>query len=65
VSNAREFSSYTHLTMPESIQTADGTAQPLVGKGTVNYGSVILSNILRTPSFLVNLLSPTRKCCYF
>jgi hypothetical protein len=32
---AREFSSYTHLTAPESIQTADGTAQLVIGKGTV------------------------------
>ncbi|KAF9667772.1 hypothetical protein SADUNF_Sadunf15G0058200 [Salix dunnii] len=30
-----EFSSYSHLTVLESIQTADGTAQPVVGKGTV------------------------------
>jgi hypothetical protein len=43
--------------MPESIQTADGTAQPVVGKGTVNYGSVTLSNDLHVPSFLINLLS--------
>jgi hypothetical protein len=43
--------------MPESIQTADGTAQLVVGKGTVNYGSVILSNVLHASSFLVNLLS--------
>jgi hypothetical protein len=29
----------------------------VVGKGTVNYGSVTLSNVLRAPSFPVNLLS--------
>jgi hypothetical protein len=46
ISNAREFSSYTRLTMPGSIQTADGTTQPVVGKDTVNYGSVTLSNVL-------------------
>jgi hypothetical protein len=32
---AREFSSYTHLAVSESIQTVDGTAQPVIGKGTV------------------------------
>ena len=32
---AGDCSSYTHLVVPESIQTADGTAQPVVGKGTV------------------------------
>jgi hypothetical protein len=36
---------------------ADGTTQPVVDKGTVNYGSVILSNVLHAPSFPVNLLS--------
>jgi GAG-pre-integrase domain len=45
--------------MPESIQTADGTTQPMVGKDTVNYGSMALSNsnVLHAPSFSVNLLS--------
>jgi hypothetical protein len=55
--NAHEFSSYTHLAMLESIQTADSTTQPVVGKGIVNYGSVTLSNVLHVPLFLVNLLS--------
>jgi Integrase core domain/GAG-pre-integrase domain len=55
--NAREFSSYTHLAMPESIQTVDGTTQSVVGKGIVNYDSVTLSNVLHAPSFSVNLLS--------
>ncbi|KAJ4737614.1 Transposon Ty1-H Gag-Pol polyprotein [Rhynchospora pubera] len=56
--NISEFSSYTHLAMPECIQTADGTTQPVVGKGTVNCtGSVTLSNVLHAPSFPVNLLS--------
>jgi hypothetical protein len=55
--NVREFSSYTHLKMPESIQITDDTTQPVVGKGTINYGSVILSNVLHVPSFTVNLLS--------
>jgi hypothetical protein len=43
--------------MPESIQIADGIAQSMVGKGTVNYDFVTLSNILHAPSFLINLLS--------
>ena len=56
--NASEFSSYTHLASPDSIQTADGTFQPVVGKGTVDCtGSVTLSNVLHAPSFPVNLLS--------
>jgi hypothetical protein len=55
---AREFSSYTHLTAPESIQTADGTAQPVIGKGTVQCTDTLtLSNVLHAPSFPVNLLS--------
>jgi hypothetical protein len=52
-----EFSSYTHLAVPESIQTADGMAQPVVGKGTVRCtNSLTLSNVLHAP-FPVNLLS--------
>jgi Zinc knuckle len=55
---AGEFSSYTHLAVPESIQTADGTAQSVVGKGTVRCtNSLTLSNILHAHSFPVNLLS--------
>jgi hypothetical protein len=57
IDNAREFSSYTHLAMSESIQTADGTARPVVDKGTVNYDFVTLSNVLHTLPFPVNLLS--------
>ena len=53
-----EFTSYTHLTPPESIQTADGTAQPVVGKGIVKCTDLVtLSNVLHAPSFPVNLLS--------
>jgi hypothetical protein len=53
-----EFTSYTHLTPPESIQIVDDTSQPVVGKGTVKCTDlVILSNVLHAPSFLVNLLS--------
>jgi hypothetical protein len=55
---AGEFSAYTHLAVPESIQTADGTARPVVGKGTVRCtNSLILSNVLHALSFPVNLLS--------
>jgi len=55
---AREFSSYTHLAVPDSIQTADGTVQPVVGKGTVRCtDSVTLTNVLHAPSFPVNLVS--------
>jgi hypothetical protein len=47
-----EFTSYTHLTPPESIQIADGTSQPMVGKGTVKCTNLVtLSNILYAPSF--------------
>jgi Retrotransposon gag protein/Zinc knuckle len=54
----REFSSYTHLAVPESIQTADGTAQPVIGKGTVQCTNTLtLSNVLHAPSFPMNLLS--------
>ena len=56
--NASKFSSYTHLAIPESIQTADGTTQPVVGIGIVKcIDSVTLSNVLHAPSFPVNLLS--------
>ena len=48
--NASELSSYTHLTMPKSIQIADGTTQPVVGIGTVKcIDSVTLSNVLHAP----------------
>jgi Retrotransposon gag protein len=55
---AREFSSYTHLAVPESIQVADGTAQLVIGKGTVQCtNNLTLFNVLHAPSFPVNLLS--------
>jgi hypothetical protein len=43
--------------MLESIQTADGITQPVVGRGTVKYGYITLSNVLHTPLFPINLLS--------
>ena len=55
--NASEFSSYTHLAMPKSIQIADGTTQPVMGIGTIKCtNSVTLSNVLHAP-FPINLLS--------
>ena len=55
--NASEFSSYTHLAMPKSIQIVDGTTQPVVGMGTMNCTDfVTLSNVLHAP-FPINLLS--------
>jgi hypothetical protein len=57
-SAAREFSFYSHLAVLESIQTDDGTAQPVVGKGIIKCTKILtLSNVLHAPSFLVNLLS--------
>jgi hypothetical protein len=54
----REFLSYTHLVVPESIQTAYGTTQLIIGKGTVQCTNTLtLSNVLHAPSFPVNLLS--------
>jgi hypothetical protein len=54
----KEFSSYSHLAVPEIIQTADGMAQPVVGKGIVKCTNTLaLSNVLHAPSFPINLLS--------
>lgn len=45
-------------THKETIQTADGTCQPIKGIGTVNCTSSInLTSVLHVPSFPVNLLS--------
>ncbi|KAJ6802344.1 uncharacterized protein M6B38_194815 [Iris pallida] len=56
--NASEFFSYTHLASADNIQTANGTFQPVVGKGIVDCtGSVKLFNVLHDPSFPVSLLS--------
>jgi transposase InsO family protein/uncharacterized membrane protein YgcG len=55
-----EFTSYTphSFTHPKTIQTADGTAQPITGVGTVSCTpSIKLSSVLHVPSFPVNLLS--------
>ena len=45
-------------THKETIQTADGTCQPIKGIGTVNCTpSINLTSVLHVPSFPVNLLS--------
>jgi hypothetical protein len=54
---AGEFSSYSRLVISESIQTVDGTAQPVVGKGTVKCTNTLtMSNVLHA-LFPMNLLS--------
>jgi hypothetical protein len=55
---AREFSSYTRLAVSLSVKTADGTDQPVVGKGTVKCtNTLILSKVLHALSFSINLSS--------
>jgi hypothetical protein len=53
-----EFSSYSHLAVPKSIQTTNGTTQSVIGKGTVKCTNTLtLSNELHASSFPVNILS--------
>jgi transposase InsO family protein len=55
-----EFASYIpfHSTHKETIQIADGTAQPIQGMGTVECTpSITLSSVLYVPSFPVSLVS--------
>ena len=55
-----EFESYTQypITHCETIQTADGTSQPIKGVGSVQCTPTIkLSDVLHVPAFPVNLLS--------
>ena len=55
-----EFASYNPFApmQKETIQTADGTAQPIKGVGTVQCTpSITLSSVLYVPSFPVNLVS--------
>ena len=55
-----EFASYTPYphSFKETIQTADGTSQPIRGVGTVKCTPAItLSSVLYVPSFPVNLVS--------
>jgi transposase InsO family protein len=57
---ANEFVSYTPYpsTYKETIQTTDGTRQPIKGVGTVKWSpSIMLSSVLHVSSFPVNLLS--------
>jgi hypothetical protein len=55
---AGDFSSYTRLVVSENIQTTDGTARLVVGKGTMKCtDSVTLSKVLHAPLFFIDLLS--------
>lgn len=52
------FASYTPYTHLETIQTTDGTSQPIKGVGLVGCTPhITLSSVLHVPSFPVNLLS--------
>jgi hypothetical protein len=52
------FKTYTPYTHSETIQTADGTSQPIHGVGSIECTpSLCLSSVLHVPSFPVNLLS--------
>jgi hypothetical protein len=52
------FKTYTPHSYSETIQTADGTSQPIHGVGSVECTpSLYLSSVLHVPSFPVNLLS--------
>jgi hypothetical protein len=56
----KEFDSYTQYppTHKETIQTADGTSQPIIGVGTVQCTPAIkLSSVLHVPAFPVSLIS--------
>ncbi|KAK1609557.1 hypothetical protein QYE76_033230 [Lolium multiflorum] len=58
--NSREFEMYNQYpsTYHETIQTADGTAQPVKGVGDVQCSSNIkLSSVLHVPAFPVSLIS--------
>lgn len=57
MSQAHEFGPYTQYppTSKETIQTADGTAQPVRGVGTVQCtASNKLSSVLHVPAFPIN-----------
>ena len=52
------FKAYTPHAHSETIQTADGTSQPIHGVGSVECTpSLCISSVLHVPSFPVNLLS--------
>jgi hypothetical protein len=52
------FKTYTPHSYYETIQTADGTSQPIHGVGSIECTpSLHLSSVLHVPSFPVNLLS--------
>ena len=55
--NLGEFESYSPSMHQETIQTADGTTQPIEGTGVVQCTTNIkLSSVLHVPVFPVNLL---------
>ena len=52
------FKTYTPHSYSETIQTADGTSQPIHGVGSIECTPFLcLSSVLHVPSFPVNLLS--------
>jgi len=52
------FKTYTPHSYSETIQTADGTSQPIHGVGSIECTpSLHLSSVLHVPSFPINLLS--------
>jgi hypothetical protein len=52
------FKTYTPHSYSKTIQTADGTSQPIHGVGSIECTpSLCLSSVLHVPSFPVNLLS--------
>jgi hypothetical protein len=52
------FKAYTPHVHSETIQTADGTSQPIHGVGSIDCTpSLCISSVLHVPSFPVNLLS--------
>src|SRR3954469_25171076 len=60
IGNKSEFDTY-HPSMhkePETVVTADGTSQPIMGTGSVPCTPTLtLSSVLYVPSFPVNLMS--------
>ncbi|WVZ66155.1 hypothetical protein U9M48_015421 [Paspalum notatum var. saurae] len=58
IGSLESFESYIPYTHLETIQTADGTSQPIKGVGSIGCTPhITLSSVLYVPSFPVNLLS--------